>query len=153
MRRELGFEITACDPGELSANPDLAIGALVVGAPGAIADVAPALPRTLPSIPVTFSPADEQVERIRAFSEPSIVALVSISEYLIQTARALLAPVLGSRHTMREYLLPVERPGSLAAADLVICDSITCRRIEHKNSTTYKVISPGCLEEIKDSMG
>ncbi len=92
LRRELPYEVTAYHPEELSANPDLAIGALVAGAPGAIANVAPALPRTLPTIPVTFSPADEQVGRIRAFSEPSIIALVSISEYLIRTARALLAP-------------------------------------------------------------
>ena len=53
------------DRPELCSNPDLAIGALVVGAPGAIANVASALPGTVPTIPVTFSPADEQVGRIR----------------------------------------------------------------------------------------
>ena len=152
LRQELRHPVTPCDPGELCANPDLAMGALVVGAPGAIAQVAPTLPRTLQTIPVVVSPADEQVERIRALSKPSIVALVSISELLIQTERGFLAPVLGSRHTMREYLLPAESPGSLTAADLVIVDSITCRRIKHQNKTTYKVISPGCLAQIASAM-
>ncbi len=152
LRRELPHPVTPCDPAELCSNPDLAIGALVVGAPGAIANVASALPRSVPTIPVTFSPADEQVGRIRTLSKPSIIAVVSISEYLIRTARGFLAPRLGEQHTMREYFLPAEPPGTLAAADLVICDSITCRRVEHKNSTTYKLISPACLEQVKSSM-
>ena len=136
LTQELPYPVTACEPGTLRANPDLALGALVVGAPGAIAELAPALPRNMPIIPVTFSPADEQVGKIRTFSKPSTIALVSISEFLILTARGLLAPVLGRQHTMREYLLPAESPGTLAAADLVICDSITCRRVQHRNSTT-----------------
>ena len=66
---------------------------------------------------ITFSPADEFVEMIRQFDQPSMIALVSISELFLRTARGLFAPVVGSRHTMREYFLPSESPRSLIAAD------------------------------------
>lgn len=152
LKRELPFLVESCETDELPLNHKLATGALVVGAPGAIAKVTSKLPKDHPVMSITFSPADEFVEMIREFDRPSMIALVSISELFLRTARGLLAPVVGSHHTMREYFLPSESPRSLRAADLVISDSIACRRVKSKKLMCYRVVSSTCLEQLSGAL-
>jgi hypothetical protein len=66
------------------------------------------------------SPADEHVELIRRRRDPSVVAVVSVSEGFLQTARSVLATATGRRHVLQEFLLPLPGPKALAAVDVVV---------------------------------
>ena len=94
LREHLDCEMEVCSNENLLAEPDLAIGALVVGAPGTISEVARALPENHPAVAVIFSSAREFIEMIRLLSEPSLIALVSVSEVFLQTARGVLARIM-----------------------------------------------------------
>jgi hypothetical protein len=54
-----------------------------------------------------------------------VVGVVSISSYFLELARALLAPTLGRRHSLREYLMRKDRATRIGAVDLLFCDAIT----------------------------
>ena len=151
------YAVESCSPNELTANPGLAIGALVLSAPGPMRGVVSVLPKDRSPIPIIYSPADQHVEMVRSLQRASMIALVSISEYFLRTARSVLAPVAGRRHSMREYLLTGEdHPDILGAADVVICDSVAYRvvRAQAKRGKVvpYRMIAPECLEHISSIM-
>lgn len=89
---------------------------------------------------------------VRQLLEPSISAVVSISEFVLQTARGVLAPEVGQRHTLQEYLIPQVNAGKLDAADLVICDMTAARRVEARNVVPYRLVSPACLKLLASTM-
>ena len=145
IRAAVGWPVEVCSRTELAANPGLAIGALAVTAHHAIPDVNPLLPRDRPAIPLAFATADEHVELIRKRRDPSVVAVVSVSEGFLQTARSLLAPALGRCHALQEFLLPLPHPKVLAAADVVFADSLAVGQIKHRNVIPYRLIAPASL--------
>jgi GntR family transcriptional regulator len=145
IRAAIDWPVEVCSRLELAANPGLAIGALAVAAQHAIPDVNPLLPKDRPAIPLTFASADEHVELIRKRREPSVVAVVSVSEVFLQTARSLLAPAAGGRHVLQEFLLPLPHPSALAAVDVVFADSLAGREIKHRNVIPYRLIAPTSL--------
>ena len=51
----------------------------------------------------TFSTVDEHIKTIHELQKPSTIAVVSISQVVLNSARGILAPVVGDRHTLREY--------------------------------------------------
>ena len=153
LRERLRFPVETCSPDDLSFRQELVTGTtLVVGPAAALSQIVALVPKDRPAISITFSSGGEQLEMVRQLREPSHIALVSISEFVLQTARGVLAPVLGQRHTLREYLLPQQNPGSLGAADLVICDMIARRRVEVCKKLEYRLISPACLEQVARAM-
>ncbi len=129
----------------MAANPGLGIGALVVAAHYAIPDVNALLPKDRPAIPLEFGAADKQVEMIRQRREPSVVAVVYVSEGLLQTARSVLGPAVGRRHVLQEFLLPLPDAKALAAADVVFADSIAVREVKHRGIVPYRLIAPASL--------
>ena len=152
LREELGFPVETCSPDDLSLGHELVMGTLVVGPAAAISEIAAVVPKDRPAIPITFSSGSEQLEMVRQLREPSIIAVVSISEFVLQTARGVLAPVVGQRHTLQQYLLPQQNPGSLDAADLVICDMIATRRVEARRVVPYRLVSSACLKLVAEAM-
>ena len=152
IRERLLFPVETCSPDDLSFRHELMMGTLVVGPAVAISKIAALVPKDRPAIPITFSSGSEQLEMVRQLREPSTIAVVSISEFVLETARGVLAPVVGQRHTLREYLLPHQNPGSLGATDLVICDMIAARRVEARKKVEYRLISPACLEQVESAM-
>ena len=50
------------------------------------------------------------------------------------------------RATLREYLLPLEKPGALDGFSLVFCDSITRSRVKSKNLVHYRLVSSESLK-------
>jgi DNA-binding transcriptional regulator YhcF (GntR family) len=152
LQEELVFPVEACTPSELSSNRGLAIGALVVSPPGLIPHFASLLPKDRPPTPVTFCTADDHVKMIRKLRKPSLIAVVSISEVFLQTARGLLAPAVGRRHSMREYFIAGESPDALGAADIVFCDSIAhrqlSRHLEVGKAVPYRLVSPAFVEYV-----
>jgi hypothetical protein len=109
----------------------------------------PLLPKDRPPFPITFNKAEREVALVRKLREPSTIAVVSVSELFLQTARGLLAPALGSSiHTLREYYLPTEKPDALGSFNVVFCDSITRRKVRSKQLVHYRLISPNSLVQI-----
>ena len=156
LKEAVGCAVESCSPKELAANPGLAIGALVLGPPGLMPEAASLLPKDRPPVAVTYSDADEQVEMVRNLPVPSLIAIASISEFFLQTARGVLAPVVGGRHAMREHLLTAKSAVDVGPADLVLCDSITHRvvRPQRKKAKVvlYRLISSGCLEHVASAI-
>ncbi|MGA3324436.1 MAG: GntR family transcriptional regulator [Terriglobia bacterium] len=152
IRAAINWPVEVCSRLELAANPGLGIGALAVAAHYAIPDVNPLLPKDRPAIPLAFGAADEQVELIRRRREPSVVAVVSVSEGFLQTARSVLATAAGCRHVLQEFLLPLPDPKALAAADVVFADSIAVREVKHRGVVPYRLIAPASLSYLASAL-
>ena len=156
LAERLTCAIETCTPEEMRLHPARGTGALVVGAPGHIREIRSVLAPEHPVIAVAFSSADDQLQAIRRLSAPSLVALVSVSAYFLEMARAVLAPAVGQRHSMRGHLLTGQKLDQLGAADLLLCDSLTypIARARSKGSTIsmYRLISDSCLDEVATAM-
>jgi len=152
IRASINWPVEVCSRQELAANPGLGIGALVVAAHYAIPDVNPLLPMDRPAIPLDFALADEHVELIRRRREPSVVAVVSVSEGFLQTASRVLATAAGRRHVLQEFLLPLPDPKALAAADVVFADSIAMCEIQHRGLVPYRLIAPASLSYLASAL-
>ena len=153
IKEHLKFPVKACSRSDLLLNQGLAIGALVVSQPGSIREIAPLVPKDRPPIPVTFSVADQHVQMVRQLREPSVIAVVSVSELFLQTARGLLAAAVGRQHTMREFFLPAEKSINLDAADVVFCDTIARRQVKAPKTVPYRLISSASLEHLASTIG
>lgn len=140
--------VEACSVKDLSANRALAMGALVVAAPGDMPDCAALLHQDRPPYPITINRAEQHRTLVRKLKEPSAIAVVSVSQIFLQTAQGLLAPALGRRHTLREYFLPSEKPDNLEAFSIVFCDSITRQSVKARNLVHCQVISAASLAHL-----
>ena len=152
IRRAVRWPLRGCSREELRMNRGLAVGALPVVAQPHLPEVVSLLPETRPAISVTYCMADEHLRMIRNLRQPSIIALVSVSEVFVKTARGLLAPLLQGRHTLCEFLWPLKRASDVRAADLVFCDSIAFEHVKHPRRVLYHLIVPSSLEYIVTAM-
>ena len=152
IRGAINWPVEVCSRQDLAAHPGRGIGALAVAARYAIADVNPMLPPDRPAIPLDFAAADEQVELIRKRREPSVVAVVSVSEGFLQTAGRVLAAAAGRRHVLQEFLLPLADPKALAAMDVVFADSIAMRQIRHRDLVPYRLIDAASLSYLASAL-
>jgi GntR family transcriptional regulator len=152
IRAAVKCPVEACSRLELASNSGLGIGALAVAAHYAIGDVNSLLPRDRPALPLEFGAADEHVEMVRRRREPSVVAVISVSQGFLQTARSLLAPAVGRRHVVQEFLLPLPDPKALAAADVVFADSIAVREVKHRGLIPYRLITPASLSYLASAL-
>lgn len=152
IRAAINWPVEVCSRVELAATPGLSIGALVVAAHYSIPDVNPLLPKDHPAIPLAFGAADEQVDMIRQRREPSVVAVVSVSEGFLQTAGRVLATAVGRRHVLKEFLLPLPAPKALAAVDIVFADSIAVGEIKHPHVVPYRLIAPSSLTYLASAL-
>ena len=152
----LGCPVETCPPEKLVANPGLAIGALVLTPPGLMPKTVSVLPKDRPVVQITYSLADEHVALVRDLERPSQIAVASISEYFLKTARGVLAPVVGRRHSMREYLLVGHDPQDLGAPDILFCDAMVYRIMRAQGKKTnvvpYQLISADCLADVSSAM-
>ena len=101
---------------------------------------------------MTYCVADEHLRMIQDLREPSIIALVSLSEIFLKTAQGLLAPILESRHTLLEFVWPLRKASDIRAADLVFCDSIAFERVKHPKRVLYHLIVPSALQYVATAM-
>jgi transposase len=97
----------------------------------------------------TAEQADLFVIRARA-------VLVEARTMLINFARGLLGPLMGTRHTLIDCLLDHHKTRQIPSADLLFCDAITFPRLRAhsrtKNVIPYNLISPECLDQIAAAM-
>jgi len=148
----LGWPVVGCSLEEFITEPGLAIGAQVLGANHLLKELKPLVPRHRPPLGLVYSRASEQVDLIRRLRSPSIVAVVSISESLLRTARSLLAPAIGRRHALNEVLVLEDAPMNLGAADIVISDSITASAVRSRRKIIYQLLASDCLEHLAASV-
>jgi GntR family transcriptional regulator len=138
--------VEGCSREDLAANPGLAIGALVVTPQHALRHVRPLVPKERTIVPVRYAPADKYVRIIRELKKPSVVAVVSMSDLFLKTARSILAPVLGSRHDLCEIHLQSEDPKAARSADVIFCDSIASKRIRSPKAFHYPLLASDSIE-------
>jgi len=137
---------------DLASHPGLVIGGLVATPQYAVADTEPLAPKDRPGVPIAFCAADEHVNLVRKLRDPSVIAVVSVSQLFLQTAQGFLAPAVGRRHTLALYRLPLESPGVLRGADVVFCDSIAMRQVKHSNRIHYRLAASGSLDYLSNAM-
>jgi DNA-binding transcriptional regulator YhcF (GntR family) len=152
IKRAVPWPLRGCAPADLRATPGLAVGALPVVAQHHLPEVASLLPETRPAISVTYCLADEHLRMIQNLRQPSIVALVSVSEVFLKTARGLLAPLVEGRHTLCEFPWPLKRTADIRVADLVFCDSIAFAQVKHPRRVLYQLIVPSSIAYILTAM-
>lgn len=152
IRAALGQPVEGCSLDDLTVHPSLAIGALAVAVQYSIGEVDSLVLKSIPAIPLALSAADEHLEVLRRLEQPSVVAVVSVSAAVLQTARGLLAPALGRRHVMRDFIFPWEDPKAVQAADVVFADSVVRPRVKHSRVYPYRLIATSSLEYVCTAM-
>ena len=153
IRQGLGWPVHTCSREELVKVPGLAERAQVATPEYNIDELEPLLPKDRPAVSLTFSTANEPLEAIRSLREPSVVAMVSVSEALLRTANGLLAPAIGRRHSYREFLLSRRGKLDLGAIDLAICDSLAMSVATGTRKVHYRLLQPQCLEYLATAVG
>jgi GntR family transcriptional regulator len=153
IRQVLGWPVQTCSQDELTAAPGLADHAQVASPEYNIAEVEPLLAKDRPAVWLTFSTADEPLKAIHSLLEPSVVAMVSVSEALLRTASGLLAPAVGRRHSYREFLLSRRTRLDLGAIDLAICDSVAISSATGTRKVHYRLLQPRSLEYLATAVG
>ena len=148
LSRAIPFPVDACRLEEFSANRGPAIGALIVCMPGVVWDLAQLLPTGRSLVPIEPSKADEQFGLIQRFEQPSLIAVVSISPYFLSLAQGVLAPLVGTRHTLEAYCLRDGESKNLSGADMVFCDSITAGLVRAPRVVPYSIVSEEQAREI-----
>ena len=146
IHQALGWPVECCAREDVGHAPGLAIGAILVVPQYGMEDVRPIAPKDRLTVAIAFSSADEHVERIRRLEQPSVIGVVSVSSNFLKTARSLLAPALERRHSLCEFLLPLEDPSALSGLDVVFCDSIALAEVKNPKAVHYRLVAPASLE-------
>jgi DNA-binding transcriptional regulator YhcF (GntR family) len=105
IRQAAGPTLAECPITELQRNLGMAIGARLLTPVYLVDDLERMLPKPRPIVPITYSLADDHLAAIRNLCDPSTVGVISVSKVFLKTARGLLAPAIGGRHSFHEFLL------------------------------------------------
>jgi GntR family transcriptional regulator len=148
IREHVKWSVESCSLEELTSEPGLAVGAQLLVPNHFVDEVKLVVPRNRPAIGVIYAQAVEHINLIHELQRPSIVTVVSVSESLLRTARSLLAPAIGTRHTLDEMLVDGDAPIRLNGGDLVFCDAVTFAKVHSRQKIAYRLLTPDCLEFI-----
>ena len=148
----MSHRVESCLLKDLSRNRSPAIGALVTCLPGLVWDVAPLLPGGRYAFPLKVSGTDKLMDSVKGLKQPSMIALVSISPYVLETAHALLAPIVGKQHSIEQYCLADGETKNLSGADLVICDAVVKPRVRARKVIPYRIVSSEVAAEIASAI-
>lgn len=146
------WPVEGCSPADLARSPGLAVGALITAPHFAMSPAQRGSPKEFPPIPLAFSGAEEHLALLRKQREPSVVAVVSVSGVLLATARGLLAPAIGQRHSYVEYLAPLADPAALRGVDLVFCDLLAQRQVKSNKRILYRLIDRQSVRDLTAAM-
>jgi DNA-binding transcriptional regulator YhcF (GntR family) len=148
LRNAINLPIETCTPTEFAKNPSLAIGAQVIAPSHTIQHLVSLFPQSRPFLPITYSSANEHIDLIHRLKSASVVGLVSVSESLLKTARGLFAPVIGTRHTMQEFLMRKQSRIELGGVDVVFCDTVAKSLMKHRKSIHYRLLAEECIKDL-----
>ena len=148
VQKKLRWPVESCSVEQFAREQRLAVGAQVFAPNHIIGELIPFVPQNRPAISIMYSEADEHIDLIRSLRKPSIIAVVSVSESLLKTARSLLAPAIGRRHTFREFLLPRSERIELRGIDVAFCDSLAFPAVDCQRKIHYRLVAPTCLKDL-----
>jgi DNA-binding transcriptional regulator YhcF (GntR family) len=152
VQQALGWPVEDCAEKELALNRGLGIGALVVTPAYALTEVEPLVTKKRPPVPLEFGTPDHLIEEVSKLSEPSVIAIVSVSKVCLRAAEGLLAPATCDRHSMVEYLWPLEDMRALDGADLVLCDSLVKTEVRRKRCVAYHLVDESSMKYLGAAM-
>lgn len=152
IREALACPVKVCLLDELKGNAGLLLGAQVVTPLIYQERVAALAPKACPVQPLAYTAADPYVDRVRELGEPSVIAVVSVSRQFLRTALPVFASAADGRHSFCEFLLPLESPDALRAADIVFCDTIARRQIKAPTLVHCRLLSTACLDSLAATM-
>lgn len=148
MEEKTAWRVECCAESGLIEEPGIVMGAQVV-APGHVAgDLKMLIPAQRPCFELRYSNAVEEIAAIRALGAPSHVAVVSVSESVLKTARSLFAPSIGRKHTYRDVLLTAGEHADMRGADLTFCDSIAFPVVTCRRKMQYRLIAQDCMKDL-----
>ena len=153
IRQALDWPVRSCTKEELVASPALAENAQVATPEYNLHDVEPLLRKDRPPVALTFSSADEPLDAIHRLRDPSVIAMISVSDALLQTASGMLASAVGRLHSYREVLVMPTGEVDLRAVDLAICDSIAMSVATGTRKVRYQLLQPKGLAYLGTAVG
>lgn len=152
LHRELSqllkVPVDSISPEELADNQQRLRGALVLGLPGRMWRLVRLIPRTCPHLRLEPSGLDEYTGKVRSLKTPSVIGVASVSSEFLFSARCLLAPFIGSFHSLEEFLLGEKETRNLSGLDLVFCDTIANAQVKARNRVHYRLICDATAREI-----
>ncbi len=153
LAETLPFTVEAMLPDELPENRGAAIGALVLTLPGRAQHVLSLLPKGHPFLVLEPSGIDAHVKLVHELRRASVIGVASISRLLLEMAGPLLAPFVGSFHSLEEHHLEDSETRDLSGLDLVFCDTVARRRVKARRVAEYRLVSSVAVREISDRVG
>ena len=148
----VGKMVKACSTDEFFKKPELSLGAQVVAPEHTLPSLASFVPLNLPCMGLEFADATEHLNLIKALDKPSVVGIASVSKTFLRTARSLLAPVIGRRHSVQEFSLPLRKEDHPEGTDIIFCDSIAMPTIRSRRKIHYRLLANRSLEDLAVAM-
>ena len=105
-------------------------------------------PRDRPAVAIEFADGEDTLKKIRELEKPSIIGVVSVSQTLLNTARALLAPAIGRKHTIRQVLIDRRSRADCRGMDLAVCDSLAMPLVKCRNKLVYRLVAEDCFAQL-----
>jgi DNA-binding transcriptional regulator YhcF (GntR family) len=152
IQEALSWPVKSCSDEDIAHNPGLVIGALVTTPAFALPDIEPLVPKKRPPVPLGFETADPLIDEVDKLNDPSVIAIVSASQVCLRAAAGLLAPAVGTRHSLVQYLWPLEDSKALAGVDLILCDSLAARNTKKTCQVLYRLIDPASMSYLQAAM-
>lgn len=148
IEEKVHWRVECCSYIDIVREQGLAIGAQVLAPTYMTGSLARFVPVHRPCFSIEYSGSKDYLAVIRDLQAPSNIAVVSVSESLLKTARSLLAPSIGREHTYQDLLLSTDQVVDMRGVDLVFCDSITLSLVSCNRKVRYQLVSADCLKEL-----
>ena len=153
LQEHVMCRIRQCSPEDLSEQSRRSSRAMIVWIAGATPTFGPLVPEDALCHSIRICDPTEHIDRIRKLRTPSVIAVVSVSKLFLERALGMISPLLGTSHSLNEYLLPPGGKLALDGADLVFCDSVAMPKTKAREIHRYRLVSPESIEHIKCAIG
>ncbi len=146
-----GIPVSTITPHQLASTPGLAIGAVVAASVHTLQKYPDVYPSYAAVVPIEFPRSREFMEHVRALEQPSVIVIASHSQEFLEAARGALAAAAGRKHEICDCRLDQgESPPE--AADLVVCDTHSRRRVKARALMVVPSLSKKSLAALRDAM-
>ncbi len=146
-----GAPVSTVTPHQLAQNPGLALGAVVAASVHTMQKYPDIYPSHAVVVPLEFPQAHEFMNRVRALEQPSVIVIASHSQEFLEAARGALAAAAGRKHEICDCRLDQGHTPP-EAADLVVCDTHSRRRVKARTVMVVPSLSRKSLAALRDAM-
>jgi len=155
LAEAIACPIQTCLMEELVADPCMAEGAVVVSHLTLMPHLLNLTGKRHAPVALQYSDTTGCLNRIKQLTRPSLIALVSVSPWVLASARLVFSSVAGDRHSITEYVLAEGASLNVGAADVILCDFLIYRGLatrDKKNVDLYRIVSKESTEQIQSLM-